>query len=166
MELGIEVTGDRLVALRFEKFPDIAREAIRKRIEAMTKQLLSGVHGREPSLTGRLRGETTGAVSESADRVRGNVGVRVRQASDPGREAGKAGALEYGAKGSVSVKAHSQQLTHVYGRMIQPMAVFVTAYSRQADITEHRYLRGPTEALRSTFLAGIRAALDEAVAAG
>lgn len=166
MEFGIEVTGDRLIALRFDKFPDVAREAIRKRIEALTQQLLSGVHGREPSLTGRLRGETQASVSERSDRVRGNVGVRVGQSKDLHSEAGKAAALEYGARGSVSVKAHSQRLTHVYDRMIQPMAVFVDAYTRTAHINQLRYLRGPADALRGRFIEEIRAAITEAIAAG
>jgi hypothetical protein len=161
MDFGIEIDGDRAVALRFAQFPERARAALQHRLEAISQQLLARVQGAEPARTGRLKGETVPFASSSGDRVRGGVHVA---APDSG-EHGKGAALEYGAHGSAQVTAHARALDHVFGRRLtSPLAVMVAAYSRHVNIAERRYLRGPLDAMRGEIVAELRAALDEAAA--
>jgi hypothetical protein len=56
-------------------------------------------------------------------------------------------------------------LDHVFATAIAPQSVFVDAFTRTANITEHDFLRGPLEALRGDALAGMQQALVEAAAA-
>ena len=158
MEFGIEIEGDRLVALRFDQFPERARAAIGRRLSSLTERLLSRVVGVEPQRTGKLRGETGSRVFERDDRVVGQVRVA---APDSG-EHGKAAALEYGASHTALVRAHTMQLSHVYDKLVEPIEVMVAAYSRHPNIAERRYLRGPLDAMRGEIIAELRAALDEA----
>jgi len=158
-EFGIEIDGERRVALRFEQFPERARAALQARIAALTAELYGRVEGAEPERTGRLKGETEPFVDQRADRVVGRVKVVARGSS----EHGKGAALEYGAHGSARVTAHSQSLSHFWGRLVAPREVFVRAYSRRLDIAERRYLRGPLDEMRGEIIEELRAALGEAM---
>jgi hypothetical protein len=158
-DFGIEVDGERLVALRFEQFPERARAAIKRRLEALTAQLYSRVESAEPQRTGKLRQETQSFVDERDDRVTGRVKVLARETS----EHGKGAALEYGAHGSAQVGAHAMTLSHLWGRMIAPRQVLVAAYSRRVNISERRYLRGSLDTLRGEVIEQLRQALAEAM---
>lgn len=162
MDLGIEIDGDRLVALRFEQFPERARAKIAARLQTITQQLLSRVQGAEPSRTGRLRGETQASVDERNERISGRV--RVNTSGGGEAEHGKAAALEYGAHGTAHVSAHAMQLSHVYNQLVQPHEVLVAAYDRRVNIAERRYLRGPLDEMRSQIVEELRQALAEAAA--
>ncbi len=161
MDLGVEIQGDLQIALRFEEFPHRFAVAWERRITALTAQMLARVLGAEPSRTGKLRAETRSFVDVKDDRIRGAVAVVT---GGDQSEHGKAGALEYGAHGSVGVAAHSQNLSHIYDRMIQPMQVFVDAYSRHVNITERRFERGTLDSMRSQVIEELRAALADAAA--
>ncbi|HEV2097419.1 MAG TPA: hypothetical protein VGR45_00680 [Stellaceae bacterium] len=158
-DFGIELQNDRVVDLRFEQFPERAREALERRIGGLTQALLDRVHGAEPDLTGKLRGETVSRVSSTKNAVRGQVRVAASDKS----EYAKAGALEFGTHGSAEVKAHTAHLSHIFSRLIAPTEVLVAAYSRRPNIAARHYERGPLDAMRSQIIEELRAALTEAI---
>jgi hypothetical protein len=162
MDFGIEIDSDRLVALRFEQFPERARAAIANRLGSITQRLLARVQGNEPSRTGRLRGETQSSVTTGNDRISGRVRVDTSRGGEA--EHGKAAALEYGAHGTAHVSAHAMQLSHFYDQLIAPREVLVAAYDRRVDIAERRFLRGPLDDMRSEIIEELRQALAEAAA--
>jgi hypothetical protein len=159
-EFGIELAGDREIDLRFETFPERARAALEARIGGLTQSLLARVKGDEPEKSGRLKGETVAGVRSSKYRVTGTVRVAARDQS----EFGKAGALEYGSKGDVQVRAHAIQLGHVFHRLIAPTAVLVAAYTRQPAIAARRYLEEPLAGMREEAIEAMREAISEALA--
>jgi hypothetical protein len=164
-DFGIEVDGDRLVALRFEQFPERARAALAKRLSGITQQLLARVQSSEPSRTGRLRAETQAFVDSRENAVKGSVKVVTGAAGGrAGSEHGKAAALEYGAHGSAKVGAHRAGLSHVFGHPITPREVSVATYTRRVNIAERRYLRSPLDGMRSQIIEELRQALAEAAA--
>lgn len=162
MDFGIEIDGDRLVALRFEQFPERARAAIANRLGSITQRLLARVQGTEPSRTGRLRSETQSSVAARGDRISGRVFVDASRGGEG--EHGKAGALEYGAHGTAHVGAHAMQLSHIYNEMMEPREVLVAAYDRRVNIAERRFLRGPLDEMRSEIIEELRQALAEVAA--
>jgi hypothetical protein len=161
-DFGIELKGDREVGLRLEEFPERARAAIARRMDGLTQALLARVQGAEPERTGALRGETVATVRNTR---RGVVGT-VRVAGNSEADYGKAGALEYGSKGSVAVAAHAQQLGHVFGRLVAPIEVLVAAYTRRPNIAPREYLRGPLDEMHDEIVAELEEALAEAAATG
>jgi hypothetical protein len=160
--IGIEVQGERQVALRFEQFPQFAHDRILAALQDIEGRLEAAVRGAEPARTGRLQGETGGRVYDHGDRMAAVVGVRAR--SGDSNEAGKAAALEYGAHRAFEVRAHAMSLTHLWGRAIAPISVQVAGHTRRPNISERRYLRGPIDAIRGAALDQIRNAVAEAVA--
>jgi hypothetical protein len=164
MEFGLELIGERRAGLRFEEFPERARQALVEHMNSITQRLLARVQGEEPELTGKLRSETTARVSSGENYVRGSVGVRVPGGESSGAEAGKAAALEYGAHKTVAVKAYSKSLDHVFTHAMAPTTVMVSAYQRRANIAERKFLRGPLDEMHDAIIAELRAALEEAAA--
>jgi hypothetical protein len=156
--IGFEVAGERLVALRFEEFPERLRARLKGALDNIERRLEAAVRAAEPERTGRLHSETGGQVYEHPDRIAAVVGVRVPSAE----EAGKAAALEYGAHGSFAVRAHTATLSHLFARAIAPIQVQVAAHTRRANITERRYLRSPIDAIRSEALDELRQAVSQA----
>lgn len=152
--IGIAISGDRQVALRFDEFPQQAHEALRAHITTLVADLRARVVAAEPKRTGRLERETVAVVNDGANRITGLVRISA--------EFGKAGALEYGAHGTAKLKAHYARLDHVYSRLVAPMSVMIAAHSRQVDIAEHRFLRSGLDAVRDEAVNEMRAALDEA----
>src|SRR5271166_4513086 len=158
--IGLEVAGDRRAELRFDRFPGFARDRLRAALEDIEARLAAAVLADEPVKSGRLQGETGGRVYEHGDRLAAVVGVRAKGGDD----AGKAAALEYGAKRAFEVRAHIATLAHLWGRAIAPITIEVGAHRRTPNIAQHRYLRGPIEALRGEFIAQLRQAVDQAAA--
>lgn len=160
MQFGI-VVNDRRLAAKLEEFPAQLRGLLFDRIAVITEQLKALVEGGEPTKTGKLRGETTSSVSERKGRVTGRVFIARGLAPS---EYGKAAALEYGAHGTASVKAHQQRLDHVFNKSISPESVMVAAYQRPVNITERRFFRNALSAVAAQFEAAVREAVDTAVA--
>lgn len=157
--LGLEIAGERQLALRFERFPEIARQRLRGALEGIEARLEAAVRAAEPSRSGELRSETQGRVVERGDRITAIVSVRPRGPAD----AGKAAALEYGATRAFEVRAHSAMLAHLWARAIAPITVEVGPYRRTPNIAPQRYLRGPIEAMRGQALAAMKAAVEAAM---
>lgn len=156
MDIKYEVAGDRQEVLRFDTFPELARKKLEAKIADLTARLFAAVTGAEPSRTGVLRGATVETIREGENFVTGRVSVR--------GDFGKAAALEYGAHRPTTVKAHEMRLTHVFGRAMAPEIVMVPSHARTPNIAEHRFLRGPLDAMRGEIVAELEAAVADAVA--
>lgn len=157
MEIAVTISGDREVALKFEQFPQRAHASLLSRITNLTTQLEARVRAAEPSLTGKLRGETVSHVYDDPERIRGVVTVSADFA--------KAGALEYGAHRATRVKEHYERLGHVFARLISPLAVVVSEHTRIPNIQEHAFLRGPLAEMEPEVVEQLKAALVEAIGA-
>ena len=156
-EIAIEITGDRKVGLKFERFPQEAHDALLARITGLTADLKDRVIAAEPERTGRLKSETRSAVEDRPNRITGRVFI--------GAEFAKAAALEYGAHGTTTVKAHPARLGHVFARLIEPMTVIVAQHDRRVNIAEQRFLRGALAEIAPVAIEQMKEALAEAAAA-
>lgn len=157
-DFDIALQGERQAGLRFEQFPDQARAALHEAIEELVAELYDRIEAMVPRRTGKLAAEIHSFVDETETRITGRVKVvtKDRQALL------KAIAEEYGAHGLVKVKTHLQHLSHVYGRLIQPMVVVMDKYERHANIVARRYERGPLDGMRGEIDDKLRAALESA----
>lgn len=154
MEITAEIQTERTIGLKFDQFPEQARQRLRAAIETLIGDLHDQVTAAAPSESGKLRGEIQPRVEEYPNRITGVVAVT--------DEFAKAAALEYGAHSSVMVKAHTASLDHIYGKLVEPFSVMVGAHSRRVDIAEHRYLRGPLHAMEGQIFEALQEALVEA----
>jgi hypothetical protein len=132
--VGVVITGDRRVEQIFDKFPEILRPQLRAVIEDETEQLASRVRSAVPRKTGKLASEIATAVRESDTRITGIVRLTGEYA--------KAGALEYGAHRTITVRDHSERLGHVWG-LVAALLVDVPSHERHQNLEAFRYLRGP-----------------------
>jgi hypothetical protein len=156
---GIEVTGDRAAILRFDQFPKAAHDRLYEALTQIEQQLEAAVIAAEPTRSGMLRSQTGGRVYDHENRIAAVVGVR----AESGNDARKAAALEYGSKGtSIAVQAHLMTLDHIWRRAISPIAVDVPEYMRRPMIAPHEFLRGPVDAIRSTAIAQMQDAVNQA----
>jgi hypothetical protein len=161
--IGIELTGERAAILRFEQFPKFAHDRLFAALQNIEQRLEAAVLAAEPEKTGQLKSITGGRVYDHDNRIAAVVGVRTQD----GNIARKAGALEYGSRHeSLMVRAHTAKLSHLWGRAISPISVEVGAHSRTPNIDAFRFLRGPLDAIRSTAIAELQAALDAATKDG
>jgi len=162
MQFTLDIDGDRRVDVRLQEFPEAARGALARRIDALAGELLSRVLGAEPKRTGKLAGETgKSPVQNRPDFVRASV----RVAAKDGADARKAGALEYGASKPAAVPSHTVRLTHVFSRQIAPLDVVVAAYRRPMNMAARRYLRGPLDTMRGDIRDALHEAIEEALGA-
>lgn len=158
MFVTFEIATERSADLRFEEFPRRAHAVLKERIEDLTSQLHSMVASAAPRRTGRLAASIESRVVDYPDRITGYV--------KPSSDFAKAAALEYGSHRTVQVKAHRERLDHVYARpLASSINVTVSAHARRTNVAEHRYLRGPLDAIRPLAIAELRQALAEAAAA-
>lgn len=155
-DFGFTVTGDRRVALKFDEFPKALHDRILARIASLTSRLEARVRSAAPTATGKLQSLIVSKVYDNAqDRIRGRVTVS--------GDFGKAAALEYGARKTAKVKAHEMRLDHVFAnRLAAPLTVMVAAHSRQPNIAERKFLRGPIAAMRPEIVQELRQAVADA----
>ena len=157
-DIGVGISGDREVALRFDDFPKRAHNGLLNRIESLTDRLYSLVAARIPDRTGRLRSKIDKAIYDDRDRISGRVSFS--------GDFAKAGALEYGAHRLTKVKAHAMQLDHNWSTKLQrPTKVIVAAYSRTPDIEAVKMLRGPLAQISSAAIEGMQEEVDELASA-
>ena len=158
-DVGVIVTNDRKVALKFEQFPDQLRGALVARITAFTNTLASTEESRAP---GELKDLIEKNVWDDPSRIVGRVGFSGQWA--------KAGALEYGgANKPFKVRAHKMRLDHAWGRPMAAMEeVDVGPHRRiltQQSMPARRFARGTLEQSRATISDGLKAVVSEAVKA-
>lgn len=159
--IKIDIAGDRQAGLRFDEFPDVLYEDLRKEIEELSLELLLRVEAATPSRTGLLRSEERLRLFTDKDRITGYIDVK----ADGQQEHIKAGALEYGAHKKHKVSSHTMRLDHFWEQKLDaPITVLVDAIpDRTANITEIAFLRGPLEAMRPEIAARLRAVVENAV---
>jgi hypothetical protein len=159
-DIGVAITGDREVGIKFDTFPAQCHDELLAVVQADTPQLASRVASAAPSLTGKLRSEVSHAVFDDKTRITGAVFIRGKD----GNDFAKAGALEFGAHGRAKVKAHEATLDHVFGeRLDAPMKVMVEAYSRQTNIAARRFERGPLADMASKIEGDLQAAVERSI---
>lgn len=160
MDIHATITGERQVELLFEAFPDRVYADLRAEIEALTAELFALVRARTPQRTGRLASEERQSVVAGKDRITGRVDFQ-----GPSGDLAKAGALEYGAHRTTSVRAHSMRLDHVFAeRLNGPMSVLVSAYSRTPDIAAVEFERGALDELQPQIIERLNAVVELAAA--
>jgi transposase len=152
---------DRQVVLRLEGLEKRLRSQLHASITKLTGQLLSRVRAGEPTRTGRLRQETQAFVDDKTNFVRGRVRVLAARGMKGHNVA--AAALEYGAHRAVRVRQHTTHVEHVFDRIGHRQVAIVDAYTRRANITAQRFLRGPLAGMRPSIRAEFERVIQEAI---
>ena len=130
--IKIGLIGDRQAGLRFEEFPDVLYEDLRKAIDSLTNELFARVQAATPELTGDLRAHERVRIFTDENRITGYVDVHGSVA-----DIKKAAAVEYGAHKTTNVKSHSMKLDHFWNTALTaPIDVIVIAYSRTPNVAE------------------------------
>ncbi len=153
----ILVIGDTQLQAFIGELPARVNAELQAAMRDVAALLEGAVVAAEPSRTGKLRSATRPFVRENPAGVTGGVQVR--------GDAGKAGALEYGAHRAFSLKEHWARRSVVFGREAPSQSVLVDEYVRRANITADRFLRDPFAALQGQILARIEKALGRAASA-
>lgn len=160
--IAAELTNERRAGLLFDRLPKNAHAGILERITSLTRQLEARILGVIPTGKGKLASQVRAFVDDRQTKISGKVKVI---AGNSKSDHGKAAALEYGAHGRFTVAAHQRTISTVFGRAVAPTVAFVEAYSRTANIAEHRFLRGPLAEMRAQIAAELNLALAQAEAA-
>jgi len=150
--VGITTKGERELALRFDTFPQRARQKLEERITGLTDALLTRIQAATPYRTGKLRGEEASRVyDDQPERVAGYVSVT--------GEFPKAATLEYGTE-KVRKRFSKSLASRLGGRRLADRV------TKPAHIAAFRYLRGPFEEMRPEIEAALTEALAEVAAEG
>jgi hypothetical protein len=146
MEIGLEIIGERELALRFDKFPETARINLREAITQSTDELLAAVRNAAPKRSGKLEASIQSRVSEGQNKITGIVAVTA--------DFGKAGALEYGTRREINMK-----LTHLFSYILSPPLEI----QRGLNIQPHNFLRGPENAIAESAFDRMEQAVEQAM---
>ncbi len=161
-DIRIDITGARQVGLRFEAFPDVLYDDLRREIDSLSTELFARVQAATPRRTGELLGQERLRLFTDANRITGYVDIAGAKGS---QDFAKASALEYGAHRPTKVEAHSMGLDHYWAdKLAAPITVLVTAYSRTPDIAEHAFERGPLAEMQPEVAARLNAVVARASA--
>jgi hypothetical protein len=150
----VTIENERAVELLLDRFEKSARENVRAIVEAKTAELADRIRAAAPRLTGKLQSSIKEEVRETDDRIRGRVFVS--------GDFAKAGALEYGAHGTFTRKAHEEKLTHLWARAFMMPEVEVSPTTVHMDLDARRYIRDPFAEMQADIEDELRQALDNA----
>jgi hypothetical protein len=161
--VSVEVKGERELTARFEQFPQKAKERLRARITEVVRKVQARAEAAAPQgKTGVLKSEITSRVyTDSPHRVAGYVSVVAHD--DPKKQYPKAGALEYGIKGTPRKVFERPGLA---GRLGMTRRRIVDRVTKPVVMRAYRYLRDPMEATFGEAQAAIAQALEEAANEG
>lgn len=152
---------DRDVIAHLDRLPKDLHDRLVSRLGPIASRMQALVQAGEPSRTGRLRGQTRGAVADGPTFVRAQVTIVGLFQQD----FAKAGALEYGVPGasprSASRAPGGFVSVHSYHRK---RGESVQAYRRRVRIEARRFLRQAAAAMQAQGMTAIQAAIDETVA--
>jgi hypothetical protein len=159
IDYSARVVGDTRVALRFDRFPDLAHNALREKMETLTEVLHGDVETLVPrGATGRLAAQVKSGVQDDPNRIRGWVSL----AGDAAL-ARQAAALEYGSRSTkFSVKSYTRTLDQAFGKLTEPFDQVVEAYRRAGGLEAVEFLRGPLREDAPGALAELNAAVERA----
>jgi hypothetical protein len=156
------VSGDREVALAYERFPDELRERIRARMQRIVDRLESASRDAAPYKTGKLKSEIRGHVyADNPQRVAGYV--QVDAAGGGSDEYRKAGALEYGVHKTRSLAG--RLAGHNFTARLRSSRVR-DRLNGPIQQRAYRYLRGPLDEMRGDIEAEMTQAIGEATEQG
>lgn len=154
--IGVIVTGDTKLGIRFDQFPQQAHDKLRDSITTQIAALRTAIKAAAPRRTGKLASQVDSNVVDKPDRIKGIVYFDGDYA--------KVSALEYGVHRSVQVAAHSATLDHVFReKLMAPLRVFVEAHSRSVDLAAREFIRGPARAMQGQITQQLREAVNEAI---
>ena len=168
-DFAIDQASETRLVARFASFTPRLIQRLTQRLRPVQGHLLAAVKSRVPKRSGKLLSEVASFLDANDQRVR----VRVRVLADPsmGRTSrglssiGKAAAIEYGARGTVQVRAHSMTLAHAWAYAVAPQKVSIGAYQRRINIPARRYLREPFATVAPEGRSAIQASVSETVKA-
>lgn len=154
--IGVIVTGDTKLGIRFEQFPQQAHDKLRERITQQINILRTAIKAAAPRRTGKLASEVDSNVIDKPERITGIVYFD--------DDFAKAAALEYGVHRSVRVAGHEASLSHVFSTALTaPIQVFIDAHSRVVDLAAREFIRGPARALSEKITQELKEAVNEAI---
>jgi hypothetical protein len=160
--IRINITGDRQVGLRFDAFPDVLYDDLRREIEGLSGELYALVQAATPTATGELRSQERLRIFTDKTRITGYVDVAAEKGS---KAFAKAGALEYGASRPTQVSPHTMGLDHYWAhKLSEPESVLVDAYVRTPNIAEYAFERTSLASLQPEVLARLNAVVEKTVA--
>jgi phage gpG-like protein len=158
--IKVELVGTDKVIARFASLPQKARQSL---IDAMKRQWFAlQAHVVSQKLSGQVLKRVTGNLASS-------INVDSKFEESPAEIVGSVGTkVIYGAihedGGTVNVKAHTRNVTQVFGRPITPVEAFVRAHT--ATYPQRSFLRSSINDLsgqiRSDIEQSVRTALGAA----
>jgi hypothetical protein len=156
MEFSVVVKSERASLVLFDEYPANIHDHVFYAMDRIVTRMVAAIQAAEPVKTGAMRSETGGRVYDHNTRIAAVAGVRVSTAS----EAKKALALEFGSRG-VPIMMHRVNTSRqaVSRRLSRPLK---PTWERVPTLTPRRFLRGPAEALRSSSIAEVTAAVEAA----
>lgn len=152
---------DSRLTAAFDSLPDELKTRLEAKFAPLIDALLASVEAGEPEKTGGLRGATHPFSYLRARGVGGGVAI--------GPENGepfnlKAAALEYGSHKLVGMAGHDMRLDHFKNKQIEPMTVFVNAYTRRSNILALYFMRDALVVQQPEFAAMVEEAIAEMTA--
>lgn len=155
-DIGVEIEGIRGLQLKFDQFPERAREHLYENIAQIIHRLYGAIRSEAPSRSGALRSHIAESMSQGTNYVRGNVRFTGEYA--------KAGALNYGAHRKAAVRAHEMRLDHVFGsRLSAPMTVIVDRFDRKPNLASRNFITGPARSMHDEAMMAIQEAIEQAI---
>lgn len=147
---------ERLIGVLQNMDGNIGRE-VAASIGVLTLRLQRRV--KSPNLSGKVLNKRTGTLARSIDQFVEQRGGRISGVVNTNVAYGRA--HEYGFSGTVSVRAHLRQMTHVFGNVLpEPMTVLVRAHNRKMNLPERSFLRSALREMQPEIAAEIRTAVE------
>ena len=159
IKLDVKIEGDRAAGLRFETFPTYAHDRLLTSLQNIERRLEAAVRSAVPRKSGELQQLIGGRVYDHKTRIAAVVGLGSK---DP-TEIKKTLSLEFGSRGkSVTLRAHGMRLAHFWDTQVTERIVRIPSHSRIPNIMARRFMRDPFQAMRSSALAEMEAAVEQA----
>ena len=159
MDFRIEIEGDTALIAKFEALPAKLRASLKKKIGFLSLYLENYIKTQKLSgqvlnvVTGRLRRSIFSRVDETATSVTGSV-------SSSG-DVKYAAIHEFGFDGEETVRAHTREIKHAFGRAIAPRTVEVREFSRHVHMPERSFMRSSFTDLKAMLQQGVADAVRE-----
>lgn len=149
------LVGDADLVAKWQKMPASMQAGVEKTVQRLSLQLLALVKNKLSDdvlhvRTGRLRRSINQRVTSDQNSVTGIVGTNVEYAQR----------LEYGFKGTESVRESLRHITQAFGKQLkEPKTITVRAHTRNVDYPAHSFLRSALAQMRPQIEKDMQAAL-------
>ncbi|MES2055828.1 MAG: hypothetical protein V4564_07820 [Pseudomonadota bacterium] len=156
-EMKVSLVGSNSVRQRFERMPVEIHDALRDKLETVRGRLEAAVVAATPYGTGRgPLGHLRDLIQSGLEDRQGRIRAWVSYAGNADFK--KISALEYGNDKVFDIKAATRQRSVVFGRMVTPFQLSVSAYSRLNNIVAMRFLRDSFDQFGKPALEDMKAA--------